>query len=87
LVVGDNRPRKNLGVLTRAWSGLGDAGLHLVSAGPALRRWPGLAELARRDGARDAVGLGWVSEPELNWLYSHAEMVLLPAYTRVSDFR
>lgn len=80
LVVGDNRPRKNFETLARAWAALGSSPpLALVSAGPAIDRYPSLADLAARFGAREVQGLGWVGEAELDGLYAHAEMVLFPS--------
>ncbi|MBI5710197.1 MAG: glycosyltransferase family 4 protein [Candidatus Eisenbacteria bacterium] len=80
LVVGDNRPRKNLDVLAHAWAAFGEAPpLRLVSAGPVDRRYPSLPELAARARARGVVGLGWVNEGELEWLYAHADLVLFPS--------
>ncbi|HET7224845.1 MAG TPA: glycosyltransferase family 1 protein [Candidatus Eisenbacteria bacterium] len=81
LVVGDNRPRKNLALLARVWAGIaGRAGASLVSAGPVDPRYPSLSELARRAGDdRQVVTLGWVSDPELRWLYAHAAVVLFPS--------
>jgi glycosyltransferase involved in cell wall biosynthesis len=79
LVVGDNRPRKNLSILAEAWARMGPGPpLMLVSAGPADNRYPTLAEFATRRGARDVVGLGWVDEARLAWLYAHATVVLFP---------
>jgi glycosyltransferase involved in cell wall biosynthesis len=81
LTVGDNRPRKNLAVLARAWALMGpEPSLGLVSAGPNDRRYPSLGELAQRTGARRVTSLGWVSEAELEWLYGHAEVVLFPTF-------
>ncbi|HEY3215455.1 MAG TPA: glycosyltransferase family 1 protein [Candidatus Eisenbacteria bacterium] len=79
LTVGDNRPRKNLAVLARAWARMGpEPSLELVSAGPNDRRYPSLADLAQSEGARRVTSLGWVSEGELDWLYGRAEVVLFP---------
>jgi glycosyltransferase involved in cell wall biosynthesis len=80
LVVGDNRPRKNLVTLARAWAALGNPPpLALVSAGPNDERYPSLARLATEVGGHDVHSLGWVDEPELAWLYRHAEMILFPS--------
>ena len=80
LVVGDNRPRKNLGSLARAWAAMGaDPALPLVGAGPVDARFPSLAGLAERAGARGVEQLGWLEPPELAWLFDHAELVLLPS--------
>jgi alpha-1,3-rhamnosyl/mannosyltransferase len=79
LVVGDNRPHKNLSVLARAWSRLGDPPpLELVAVGPTHGRYPGLTELARRSGAR-AVHLGRRTDAELAWLYANATIMLFPS--------
>jgi len=85
LVVGDNRPRKNLRVLAEAWARMGDApALQLVSAGPADPRYPSLECMAAETGARGIVALGWTPEPELAWLYGRAAVVLFP--TRYEGF-
>jgi alpha-1,3-rhamnosyl/mannosyltransferase len=85
LVVGDNRPRKNLATLARAWGLLGpEPALELVSAGPADPRYPTMERLAAEAGARGVSGLGWVEEAELEWLYAHATLVLFP--TRYEGF-
>jgi len=80
LVVGDNRPRKNLAALARAWALLGpDPALELVSAGPADPRYATMERLAAEAGAHAVTGLGWVEEPELEWLYANATMLLFPS--------
>jgi glycosyltransferase involved in cell wall biosynthesis len=85
LVVGDNRPRKNLEVLARAWARFGERPpLGLVWAGRPLSRHEGLVEMADRIGAFGVTGVGWVDDGELSWLYSHAELVLFP--TRYEGF-
>jgi glycosyltransferase involved in cell wall biosynthesis len=79
LVVGINRPHKNLETLARAWARFGNAPpLRLVGVGPEDPRYPGLAELARRHGARCVTALGRVAESELEWLYRHATLTLFP---------
>ena len=79
LVVGDNRPRKNLELLARVWAAFGDdPPLRLVGVGPANSRFPSLAALASRHGARGVHDLGWVPEDHLAWLYAHAEQLLYP---------
>jgi glycosyltransferase involved in cell wall biosynthesis len=79
LVVGDNRPRKNLRLLAQVWAGMGRRPpLGLVGVGPANRAFPSLGELAASLGAEAVSGLGWVSEAELAWLYANATMVLYP---------
>jgi len=85
LAVGDNRPRKNLATLAGAWARMGsDPPLELVSVGPADSRYPTMERLASEAGARRVTGLGWVEEPELEWLYANAMLVLFP--TRYEGF-
>jgi glycosyltransferase involved in cell wall biosynthesis len=80
LVVGDNRPRKNLAILAKAWAALDrESPFELVSAGPIDRRFPSLAELGAGSGARGIRELGWVGEEELRWLYAHATLLLFPS--------
>ncbi len=80
LVVGDNRPRKNLETIARAWAALGTAPpLTLVAVGPVDGRFGSLADFARRVDARGVVHLGWVSPAELAWLYERAEMLVFPS--------
>lgn len=80
LVVGDNRPHKNLAVLAKAWARLGaSAPLNLVSVGPQHPRYPSLARLSALHGAPHTYGLGWVGSEELEWLYRRARMLLLPS--------
>lgn len=80
LVVGDNRPRKNLDLLVRAWAAMGEApALPLVGVGPVDPRFPSLPDLAARAGARAVTHLGWLEPAELAWLYAHAEIVLMPS--------
>jgi glycosyltransferase involved in cell wall biosynthesis len=79
LIVGDNRPHKNLEVVVRAWSRLGaGAPLALVGAGPVDPRHPSLADLGRSLGV-PVVALGRVAEAELEWLYQHATLLLFPS--------
>ena len=79
LVVGINKPHKNLSTLVAAWSRFGASpALRLVSAGPEDRRHPGLGRLATVTGAHKVTALGRVGEDELDWLYRHAELVLFP---------
>lgn len=79
LVVGDNRPRKNLEVLARAWARMGERPpLGLIGVGPANPRFPSLTTLAAGCGARSVTELGWVEEGELSWLYSNAACVVYP---------
>ncbi len=85
LVVGINKPHKNLETLARAWAGFRDhPPLRLVGAGPVDPRFPGLEDLARRQGAAAVTELGRVSEDELTWLYLNATIVLFP--TRAEGF-
>jgi len=80
LLVGDNRPHKNLGVVVRAWAAMGAAPpLPLIAAGPTAARFPSLEEMARAGGARRVTHLGWLEPAELAWLYAHAEMLLFPS--------
>lgn len=80
LVVGINKPHKNLDGIAAAWARLGPhPPLHLVGAGPEDRRYPGLASHASRHGAQSVHALGPVSEDELAWLYWHATLLLLPS--------
>ncbi len=79
LVVGDNRPRKNLALLARVWAGFGARPpLALVGVGPANPRFPSLGALAAAAGAREVRDLGWVPEDQLAWLYANATLVLYP---------
>jgi glycosyltransferase involved in cell wall biosynthesis len=80
LVVGDNRPRKNLEVLARAWGSFGAAPpMDLVAAGTADPRWPDLAKWAARYRATGVEHLGWLPEVELAWLYRNAQCLLFPS--------
>ncbi len=80
LLVGDNRPRKNLELVARAWALLGRTPpLTLVGAGPVDSRFPSLTELARDAGAQQVVHLGWAMPEEKAWLYEHAEVLLFPS--------
>jgi alpha-1,3-rhamnosyl/mannosyltransferase len=80
LVVGENRPHKNLDVLARAWATFrGGPPLDLVGAGAVDRRYPDLGALAARHGARGVIALGRVSEGEREWLYAHASVLVLPS--------
>ena len=78
LVVGDNRPHKNLELLAQAWA-QDPPPFPLVGAGPVHARHPGLDALARQHGARDVIALGRVSEAELAWLYRHARVLCFPS--------
>jgi glycosyltransferase involved in cell wall biosynthesis len=80
LVVGINKPHKNLATLAAAWATLGpDPPLALVSAGPEDPRHPRLPMLARRQRAARVAALGHVDEDELEWLYDHATLGLFPS--------
>ncbi|HUK62306.1 MAG TPA: glycosyltransferase family 1 protein [Dongiaceae bacterium] len=80
LVVGDNRPRKNLEILARVWALFGDSPpLRLVVAGRADPRFPSMTEFVTRHRARCVTPLGWVSGAELDWLYANATLVLFPS--------
>ena len=76
LVVGANRPHKDLRTLARAWQQMGERRpLDLVAAGPIDRRFASLASLASGAGVHE---LGAVSAAELEWLYTHAVMLVFP---------
>jgi len=80
LVVGGNRPHKDLRTLARAWKLLGAARpLDLVGAGPADPRFPSLADLARAEGAAGVCALGAVSPAALEWLYANATLLVFPS--------
>lgn len=77
LVVGANRPHKNLATLALAWQQLGEPpALDLVAAGPIDARFPSLRQLA--PGPSVCV-LGSVSAAELEWLYAHAVLLVFPS--------
>ena len=79
LIVGVNKPHKNLPMLAKAWALLGaNPPLRLVSAGPTDPRHPRLQELCEQTGARDVTVLGRVEEDELEYLYKHATVLLFP---------
>ncbi len=76
LVVGGNRPHKNLRLLARVWQSFGDsAPLDLVVAGAVDPRYPDLPALG---GTPRTHGLGAVSAAELEWLYANATLLLFP---------
>jgi alpha-1,3-rhamnosyl/mannosyltransferase len=80
LVVGANRPHKNLRMLVEAWRMLGEARpLDLVSVGPMDARFPALDRLARDAGVQGAHTLGLVPPAQLDWLYEHATLVVFPS--------
>lgn len=79
LVVGVNKPHKNLELLARTWARFGERPpLRLVSAGPEDPRNARLGALAEQHGAHDVTVLGRVHEAELLWLYAHATILLFP---------
>ncbi len=79
LVVGINKPHKNLTALTAAWSRFGEAPpLSLIAAGPEDPRHPGIGQLAARAGARNVTSVGQVGEGELAWSYCNAMLVMFP---------
>lgn len=79
LVVGVNKPHKNLATIAEVWARLGPRPpVRLVSAGFEDARHPKLGELAARAGAEGVTVLGRVAEDEIEWLYQHATMVLFP---------
>ena len=74
LVVGAGRAHKGLDTLAAVWRGFaGRAPLPLVWAGA------GDARLLSRAGATGVHALGHVSPGELEWLYRHATLVLVPS--------
>lgn len=81
LVVGENRPRKNLHVLAKTWSEIDLPGpLALVSAGRTDPRYPTLEDFGIQSTAsRPVVELGWTPTEQLDWLYAHASMLLVPS--------
>ena len=80
LVVGVNRPHKNLRLLVDAWRLLGDARpLELVSAGPVDPRFPSLDQLAREARVAGTHTLGAVPPAQLDWLYANAAVLLFPS--------
>jgi len=79
LVVGINKPHKNLVTLAAAWNRFeGAAPLRLVAAGPEDPRHPGLGQLIDRRAAGGVTSLGRMGEDELEWLYRNATVVLFP---------
>lgn len=81
LIVGENRPRKNLQVLANAWPHV-DAPepFALVSAGRTDQRFPTLTSLsAPTTPQRPIVELGWTPSDAIGWLYRHATMMLVPS--------
>jgi len=80
LVVGVNRPHKDLRTLANAWRLLGSASpLDLVAAGPVDPRFPSLGDLAAEGGARSTHTLGPVSPAQLEWLYESSTLLLFPS--------
>lgn len=78
LVVGANRAHKGHDTLAAAWRTLGTAPpLALVAAGPIAPTRFSLATAARATPGIHAIGP--VSPPELEWLYTHATLVLVPS--------
>jgi glycosyltransferase involved in cell wall biosynthesis len=77
LVVGANRPHKDLRTLAEAWRRMGaDRPLDLVAAGPIDTRFPTLSRLATGAGVHE---LGTVSAAELDWLYENAVLLVFPS--------
>src|SRR5262249_28947191 len=73
------KPHKNLAILVNAWKRFGASPpLQLVTAGPDDPRHPSVEDLAGRAGASAITTLGRVEEPEVEWLYRHAMLVLFP---------
>jgi glycosyltransferase involved in cell wall biosynthesis len=80
LVVGVNRPHKNLDLLFHAWRLLGDARpLELVAVGPVDPRFPSVDQLAREAGVSGTHTLGLVPPAQLDWLYANATLLLFPS--------
>lgn len=79
LVVGDNRPHKNLSMLAHALAIMEPFPWTIVTAGPIDRRYPSLAQLTVLEEGHRVVSLGHVSQAELSWLYRHATMLLFPS--------
>ena len=76
LVVGANRPHKDLQTLAQAWRSMGERRpLDLVAVGPLDARFPSLSRLAAGAGVHE---LGAVSAAELEWLYAHAVLLVFP---------
>ncbi|MEQ1834321.1 MAG: glycosyltransferase family 1 protein [Candidatus Eisenbacteria bacterium] len=78
LVVAAHRPHKGLETLAAVWRDFArSAPLALVSAGPIAQ---GQSPLVQRPGADAAThALGRVTSAELEWLYGHATLVLVPS--------
>lgn len=80
LCVAQKRPYKNLGVLIRAMSELGDRPATLVLPGAPSAHEAELRSLAETLGVADRVRfLGWLSEPDLDGLYRVATCFVLPS--------
>ena len=76
LVIGANRPHKQLSLLAEVWRKLGEQRpLDLVAAGPIDTRFPSLVQLTNCAGVHE---LGSVSAAELEWLYANAVLLVLP---------
>lgn len=78
LAVGSRDPRKNFGRLVEAYSGLPQEfrkEYRLVIAGGASS----LFASSHQDRGGDATALGYVTDAELAWLYSHAAGVVFPS--------
>ena len=74
LVVGANRPHKDLRTLASAWRQMGEQRpLELVAAGPIDTRFLSLARLGGGPGIHE---LGAVSAAELEWLYANAVVLV-----------
>lgn len=77
LVVSINKPHKNLATLEAAWRLLdASAPIRLVQVGPLDGRYPVPGARARQAAVS---ALGRVAEAELEWLYRHATLVLVPS--------
>jgi glycosyltransferase involved in cell wall biosynthesis len=80
LCVAQKRPYKNLGVLIRAMSELGDQPATLVLPGASTTHEAELRALAQTLGVGDRVRfLGWLSDADLDGLYRVATCFVLPS--------
>jgi alpha-1,3-rhamnosyl/mannosyltransferase len=81
LVVGANRPHKDLKLLASAWHILGEARpLDLVAAGALDPRFPSLAGLSHELRTEGTHTLGAVTPGQLEWLYANATLKVTMLY-------
>ena len=79
LTVAPNRPHKGLDTLAEVWRGFaGEAPLAWVAAGARAAGRHSVDALVR--GVPGVHALAHVSEAELEWLYRHATLVLVPSH-------